>query len=678
MRFLKLSILGVLLSVTYSSYAQEQPTYATLADKRFEHFQFAAAAPAYEKMASRKIVKPQVLYRLAYSYDMMQQYQQALNWYKAYMKRDSADNHVWLRIGDLYKTLQQYDSAKIAYTKYSTTTGDAGKVKSKIAGCDSALVWLKNPQAISLVNEANINTNVSDWGATFYGSKIVFASEYTRENILELSEVNKDNYGRTGNPYLKLYVADPRWHNKQDTLWQKEKLITDFSQKANAYKLHTGPVVFTKRLDTAYFTVTHTGKEIRYEKTETRHEVGTRKLELFYTVKDANGRWEKPVPFAYNNAQKYSVGAAALSNDGSILYFTSDMPGSVGKTDIWFCVKQADGNWSDPKNCGPSINTADEEAFPTLAKDNTLYFSSKGHPGMGGLDIFSATGSLDKWSTPANLKAPLNSSYDDFYFSVDATMGYLSSDRPGGAGNDDIYSFVLPEPVKPKPAVIVVVLNVIVKNETNNTVIEKAGVQLTNKGRNADWQKYTDVAGTTAFLLEGNSKYTVKASREGLISDSLQFETGELLKSDTIYKTLVLKAIPVKPKPEPVKEKEYNVGDRFVLEDLYYDFDKSNIRPDAALVLDKLIVILEKYPTMEIELSSHTDSRGNDNYNLILSQKRATSAVQYLIAHGIKASRVKAKGYGETRLLNRCKNGVVCTDAEHQLNRRTEVMVLKK
>jgi len=245
----------------------------------------------------------------------------------------------------------------------------------------------------------------------------------------------------------------------------------------------------------------------------------------------------------------------------------------------------------------------------------------------------------------------------------DDHSGYLSSNRVGGRGSDDIYAF---KALKPKQYV----LKVIMVNKADNSRIAGGDVTLVNIEKHTNWAEKTNPAGTTGFMLEKNMAYALKGEYKDLSGDSTSLATTSPTQSDTIIKYLYLS-------PAPKPEVTYKVGDVFVLEDLYYDFDKYNIRPDAAKILDKLVETLQTHPNLEIELSSHTDSRGNDAYNMKLSQHRAESAVAYLESRGITAKRLQAKGYGETRLLNKCKNGVPCTDAEHQLNRRTEVRVLK-
>jgi len=282
---------------------------------------------------------------------------------------------------------------------------------------------------------------------------------------------------------------------------------------------------------------------------------------------------------------------------------------------------------------------------------------------MGGLDVFRSTGSGESWATAVNMGCPINSSGDDFAYMLledndQRTTGYFSSNRPGGVEGDDIYSFIHE---KPQPEPIVLILKGVVTNKA--TTERLGGVSIVLNGAGSELTVKSTIDGSFEFILEPDRAYKVKGALDQFLPDSAVVETWDRTQSDTLEVTLVL-------------EPEMSVGKTFVLENLYYDFDQHTIRPDAAKVLDELVKTLREYPTMKIELSSHTDSRGNDAYNLALSQRRAQSAVDYLVSQGIDRSRMVVKGYGETRLVNECANGVDCTEEQHQANRRTEVTVL--
>jgi outer membrane protein OmpA-like peptidoglycan-associated protein/tetratricopeptide (TPR) repeat protein len=656
----KYYITFLLACICYSGFAQEQPGLQEMADRHFYRYNYSMAAPLYESIAKKKNPRPSNYYKLAYCYDEMQQYEKALEYYNLYLANEAEDNrHVLIRVGDINKTLHRYEEAKKAYGSYNTRNIDTTRIlTNKIAGCDSAIAWAKEKEKFAVSNQWNLNSALSDWGAAFYADKkVVFTSEDKKVSVLaKKSRGKKKKYGWTGNPYLRLYTSATEKMTPADTM-----AISDFGKFANSNLYHVGPAAFTKNYDTVYFTVTNGGKNLEKERIAKQRDIKQRNLKLMVSYKDGTGNWIKPIDFPYNKPEEYSLGHAALSKDGKYIYFTSDMYGSEGKTDIWYCEKSVDGRWQNPRNCGKLINTPEEEAFPTIGPKNELYFASTGHPGMGGFDIFSVVGTENKWKDLQNMHNPLNSTYDDFYMSMnDSLAGYISSNRPGGKGSDDIYSF------KAIPRIRNYVLKAILCRKKDSSRIEGGNINLNLMPNLPPVTKLSDMQGVAYFPLEKLKKYKLKGSYVNFNSDSLYLATEDAGESDTLVRYLYLeKFVP------------YSVGETFVLEDLYYDYDKYYIRPDAAKVLDELVAILNKYPTLEIELSSHTDSRGSDPYNMLLSQRRAESAVKYIISTGISAGRIRAQGYGETKLKNRCSNGVKCSEPEHQLNRRTEVKVLK-
>jgi outer membrane protein OmpA-like peptidoglycan-associated protein len=572
-RIIILNIMAIMLG-TFAC-AQEQLSKKQQADLLFNRYEYNNAAKLYASLAGKKNPDVKVLERLATCYRKMNDYEAAEKWYALAAADAKADVLTHYYYAEALLTNQKFDAAKAAYKTYGDKGGQAAEVALKMASCDSAAVWLKQLSRFTVNNVKGLNSRYADWGLNYFGkSGLVFTSERPTDSLQKYNDIYRWN----GNPWLKLFLAtSANVVSNELPLIPKaySSFITDY---------HVGPMALNATEDTAYVTIATRAYartlplDRKVQKNDER--LYTRRLELIVAVK-TEGRWGYLKAFPYNDIKAYSLGNAALSKNGSVLYFTSDMPGGLGKTDIWFSEKQADGSWGKPVNCGAGINTTDEEAFATIGPDGELYFSSKGKIGMGGYDIYTSKGEKSSWGKSWNLKYPVNTTYDDFYFSTaDGLSGYLSSNRPGGLGDDDIYSFSykVPEVVKPEP--------------------EKP-------------------------------KDTVK----------------------------------------------YEVGKIYVLKDIYYDFDKWNIRPDAARELDKLLTILNDHPAMHIELGSHTDSRGKDDYNLRLSQRRAESAVAYLVSKGIESNRLSAKGYGESMLVNRCGNGSKCTEAEHQANRRTEFKV---
>ncbi|WP_262249966.1 OmpA family protein [Parapedobacter soli] len=491
-----------------------------------------------------------------------------------------------------------------------------------------------------------MNTERSEFSAFPSGSTVYYAGEPG-------AEVGAGTYGWTGESYLRVYTSSP------GTGGLTNPGLMPGAVNDGTY--HIGPVAASADGEILYVTRTYAEKEETLRTREDRKRFRTHTLELYIHREQGDGTWTTEA-FAHNNPSEYSVGHAALSPDGQILYFSSDMPGGHGGTDIWYSELQDDGSWGTPTNAGGTINSAGDELFPSIAPDGTLYYSSDGFAGMGGLDIFRSEGSRGTWSTPANLRHPVNSSGDDFAFVVSelgegGKKGYLSSNRRGGVGGDDIYSFGWERPK------IIIILKGTTSDKHTGERLAEASVSLYDGRRELIARKASDGSGNFIFELSPGQRYTVLGQKEGYHADSAKVSTEGITKSDTLEVALLL---------EPV----FKPGDTFELENIYYDFDKHNIRPDAAEILDELVRTMRDNPTLRIELSSHTDSRGSHAYNEALSQRRAQSAVDYLVSRGIARDRMVAKGYGETKLVNRCANGVPCSREEHQANRRTEVTVL--
>ena len=379
-----------------------------------------------------------------------------------------------------------------------------------------------------------------------------------------------------------------------------------------------------------------------------KDERNTSHLKLFRAKLDSTGKWGDLHAFAYNG-ETWSTGHPALSTDGRTLYFASDRPGGFGGSDIWRCKDNGTG-WSEPENLGPIVNTAGNELFPTV-NGNTLHFSSSAHINMGGLDIFETQEQNGHWKTPINLNAPINTPKDDFFFVLDSTnkAGFISSDRDS---IDQIYAFTLYEPLFYIDGFVM---------DDEDRFLPNVEVTLTDLENGKDQSMMTGVDGKFIFKLDPNTDYNVRGSREDLLTSSIQVSTKGLTQSDTLHTQVHMKTV--------------RLGESIAINNIYYDYDQWDIRPDAAVELDKLARIFIENPSMSFELGSHTDSRGGDMYNLVLSDARANSAVNYLIQRGVHPDRITAKGYGEDILVNNCGNGVKCTEEEHQANRRTQFKV---
>ncbi len=577
------------------------------------------------------------------------------------------------------------------------------------------------------VEDINCNSRESDFAPVVYGDRLYFASSR------ELDYVIKREYSWNDSPYINVLSAKI----KKDSVLSNPKIFSPSMRSM----YHDGPVCFSKDGNEIFIT---RNEYHSFFKSIFNGKKDYNTLVLLKSEKQEDGSWSKPEKLAFNS-DAYSCGQACLTQSGDTLYFTSNMPGGFGGTDIYFVVRKG-SEWSEPVNLGEDINTKGDEMFPFAGESGRIYFASNGHVGLGGLDIYAAERQGAGFELK-NMGAPVNSKKDDFALFLDANgkHGYFSSNREGGKGDDDIYQFQVLKDLS-----FIKNIKGIVVDKTTNQVITNSLISL--KAEDGDYVKdfTTDSLGELHCELDDVTKLVAEANIDGyypykdmldLSDDKGEFkieltpkpvwgifgavflmpdrtpipevnvkvesqdadpftevsdDTGDFkikLKPDTDYslvfnkKGFFTKRVPYSTynrKPGYVNVNEFvelemqkaEVGQSIEIE-ILYDLGKWNIREDAAVELDDMIRFLKDNPTVKIELGSHTDSRGSAKYNMTLSQKRADSAVQYMVNHGIDRSRVVAKGYGETRLKNKCADGVPCSEAEHQVNRRSEVTILE-
>jgi len=623
------------------------------ADHQFELFNYAKAIDLYEQ-AFRKKESLHTAERLANAYALINNYKQAESWYAIATKMPASNPENLLGYAKALQSNSKYREAKVQYKAYIEAGKDISEKQANVwlASCDSALKWMKRPKQIEIIDQKELNSQQSDWGSVEYNGGIVFTSDRTRFSSGHTGQSpflrfdgtrmpDQKIYGWTGNGYLKLYMKA----SSADSL----KLFP--LQTGASY--HVGSTTFTADGNTMYFTMTKIPEYLK----RINNKPSTVNVSIYSSVKDAGGHWGAPETFAYNSINEYSVGDPFISGDGTSLYFSSNKPGGKGGTDIYVCLKNDAGKWGSPINL-EQINTAGNERSPFLAAGNSLYFASDGHVGMGGLDIFrTLKNSAGIWQVE-NLGYPFNSPQDDFAFSLNEKNGvaYLSSNRSNGMGNDDIYLLDL------KSVHTIELTGKVYNQKTKQPV---AGALVTLEKIDGGGSKVeTDDRGEYKFSLSAKSAYTVSAEATNFRTDAVKLGNMYAEKAQTIIQDLYL---------EPIE-----LNKEIRLENIYYDFDKWNIRADAAIELDALVKVMKDNPTIWIEIDSHTDSRGHDAFNLKLSQKRAESAVEYIISKGIDKNRIEAKGYGETRLINSCANGIICSEADHQRNRRTEFKIVKQ
>lgn len=440
LRFYTILLITILISPVILQ-AQEQKSLPQLADEAFARQEYAVAAGMYTRLAEKKGRRAslQLLEKIAQCYLQMARFSEAGYWYLQMLERPDCPTAIRARYGEIQMNMEEYDTARLYIARFSPANADSVHWKQlMLEGCDSASRWKKEPLGLAVGNVKELSSFASDWSSGWTKEGLMIVSNgYRRMALSTGAERNPATDTRVNQPFFKAYLFKQykKGSVENNTL---EEVAPDLLGRI---PYHIGPVCFSAHEDTIYVTLNAQEKDLSNKKKKGPVN-GERLMSIFWSVKK-DSVWKPLEPVAELNAAGSSAANAVLSNNGNILYFVSDRPGGQGKTDIWFSEKQADGRWGVPVNCGPGINTRFEEGFPTVNEDSVLYFSSKGHPGMGGFDIFRTEGSGTKWSAPRNIHTPFNSGADDLGFVVKGNRyeGYFSSNRRGGGGGDDIYQF---------------------------------------------------------------------------------------------------------------------------------------------------------------------------------------------------------------------------------------------
>ncbi|MVT09094.1 OmpA family protein [Chitinophaga tropicalis] len=654
------SFLGLMIAIAACRTAQGQYIIKQ-ADSEASLYNYAKAIPLYEK-AYHKKNSLTAARGLADSYRLLNDYDHAASWYEKLLSMpDHTENDEIHYAGTLINQ-SKYAEAKTLLQNYLTRQPDNKTAVSMLRGCDSAVTWLATPVKGDFENMKALNSPWSDWSTAFSNDRIIFASDRPYDSLrrtpaFNTSNIRKKYYGWTGNSYLHLYENNGTDSNSTRLLGRN--INGDY---------HSANASYTADGQKLYYAVT----ELKRKRNSLlgKDEPYTLHIEIMERQRDTAGNWKPNTSFPYNGIFSYPVGDPFITPDGQTLYFVAEYKDQgYGGTDIYYSRKDNEGKWQSPVNMGPDINTAGDERTPLVDKKGALYFASAGHPGMGGLDIFKAEEKNGQW-TARNMGSPVNSAGDDLAPAVINTTLYFSSNRPGGKGSDDIYRFT------PYRVLIFNLTGVILDKKTGKALPD-AEVTLYNEGTGIQQKAVTDAQGNYSFPLDSISSYGLSVAKTGYNP-----ATGFSLTTKGLSESAALRqdAYLTSPEPEPAKTPAPVPPTRktFKLENVYFDLAKWNITPASMPELDKLVSLLKENPDWKVELATHTDCRASDSYNLKLSQRRAESIVGYLISKGIAASRLVAKGYGETRLLNRCADGVRCTEAEHQVNRRTEFTILDK
>lgn len=619
-----LACIGSMLLLLLASCAGQ---HVRQGDQAYAMMAYAKAGKHYEKAMSGTVDRG-VLLRAADAARRQNEVDRAASLYEQAARISPLAGFDAYRYGQVLMAVGEWQQAREVFMVILEEQPEERLALDLFASCEGYKAFTADSGRFS-VSPVHIEGVTSAFAAVVRGNGLVFTGE--REGARMRS--NPWN----GRSFLDIYSAE----RKGMVFWSTAQPLKG---KVNG-PYHEGPMAFSADGRTMYFT-----RSNYYTRKLFKDAADVSHLKLFRATLGADGEWGDIREFAYNS-EEWSVGHPALSADGRVLYFVSDMPGGSGGTDLWQCVDNGQG-WERPQNLGPSLNTPGNEMFPTVNGD-ALYFASTGHENMGGLDIFETHRQGGRWAEPKNMLYPINTPNDDFSFVLDSTgtSGFLSSDR---TGVDRIHSFRMNEPE--------FVLVGEVKDAVTGEYLREAHIQLVPLDGEEVVLGMTGVDGRFELKLSPNKQYDLHVAGRGMMATTERISTVGLTRGGMIREELVLQP--------------YEVGKSIKLENIYYDYDKWDIRGDAARELDKMVRMIKDNPELIFELSSHTDSRGADMYNLLLSDARANSAVNYLIQSGGDPDRIRAMGYGEERLINGCSNGKKCTEEEHQANRRTEFKVI--
>ena len=636
-------ILMSILVVLTASISIAQKSQIEKANKEFDKYSYIDAREIYLKIVEDGYESAQVFQKLGDTYYYNSDYPEAEKWYKKLINQypNEAEPIYYYRTAQCLKSLGRYDEADQMMEDYAKV-GGSGIILNNYKEDPDYLKSIAFQAKGYEVQKVSVNTEHSDFGPSYYGAdKLVFASASKNTEGSKVHVWNEE-------PFLDLFVAD---RNAEGYLSNVTPLDGDVNTE-----YHESSATFTKDGKTMYFT-----RNSFTDGKKGRDKNKTIRLKLYKATRSGDNFWTdvKELPF---NSNDYSTAHPALSTDNKRLYFASDRPGTFGMSDIWYVDILEDDTYGDPVNLGPSINTEAREGFPFISEMNNLYFSSDGHSGLGGLDILTAPLKEDgKAGKVTNLGEPANSKKDDFAFIIEENkrIGYLSSNRDGSQGSvsDDIYR------VQEKCEITIEGL---VTNKDTGELLPGATVMLLDENNEQIASVTADENGKYNFegMAACETTYLVRAKSEGCEYHEEVVETPN--KTGTINVPMALECDPC-----PAND----LGCRLSLQPIYFDFDRYNIRPDAEVELAKILAAMREYPELIIHIESHTDSRGNDSYNMALSEKRAQSTLDWLVNKGIDRNRLSAKGYGESQLQNECSNGVECTEEEHQLNRRSMFII---
>jgi len=618
-------VLSFVLASTMTIKAQNKDTQK--ADKLFNRFEYVDATDEYLKLVDKGKGDSYIYKQLAEGYFNMFNTVEAAKWY-AKVVSEPQDAEIYYKYAQMLKANGKYEEANKQMATFASKAPNDQRAKTFKAN-PNYLPKLLDKQKSFNAKTVSINSDKSEFGA-------VLADDNTLYFVSSRNK-SKRTDGWNDEPYLDIYQVT----YTLDGTFGKVEEVTDLNTK-----WHDGPIAISADGNTIYFARdSHASNSFEKDK-----KLNTKfgQVNLFKATK-TNGKWGNLVALPFNS-KTYSTSSPSISRDGKTLYFTSDMPGGIGDSDIWKVSITGENEYGTPENLGPKVNTEGKEQFPFITDDNVLYFASSGRQGLGGLDIFSID--LKTSEESKNLGKPVNSEKDDFSFTFNTVknVGFFSSNR---AGTDDIY---MADPVCSVEAIT------IVTNSKTGQVLSGARVAILDEKKNVIETKTTGADGSVSYTVECNKAYGIQAGKDG-------FESGVFSIAKTKGGKVNVAAI-LNPIDVIVTETEV------VLKEINFEYNKANITQEGAFELDKLVQVMKNNESMVILVKAHTDNRGKDAYNLDLSDRRAKATTQYVISKGISASRISGKGYGESEPKIDCKEA--CTEEEHAQNRRSEFLIVKK
>ncbi len=627
---------------SFNSYAQKAKLDA--ADRKYASYAYIDAIKNYERVAKKGYKSVDMFQKLGNSYYFNSELDKAAKWYgELFTMTSDLEPEYYYRYAQSLKSIGENDKANELMEKFYQKAGNENRAKLYEKD-KNYLAKIKENSGRYKVEDAGINSKYSDYGTSFYKNQLVFTSARDTGSLFH----RKHKW--TGQYFTNFYTADLGDEMKTGKIAKFSKIINS--------KFNESTPVFTKDGNTMYFT---RNNFLDGKKGKNGNKVTLVKI---YKATLENGEWGKVTELPFDSDQ-YTTAHPVLSPDEKTMYFASDMPGTMGQSDLFKVKINDDGSFGKPENLGNTINTEGKETFPFISDENELYFASDGHPGLGGLDVFVSKINPDTtFDEVQNVGDGVNSPKDDFAYFIDSKSrkGFFTSNRDGGQGYDDIYKFIETRKLKCEQELYGNVTDL-----ASSQALPDTKIILFDNVFNMINTTTSDQKGYYTFAVDCGKTYNVRASKDNYTTKeqkvSIKKENGKT-NLDIALEKAVCKVV--------VGD---DLGKCFGIKMIYFDFDKSDIRMEAALDLEKILDVMNQYPLMKLDIRSHTDSRGTSKYNEALSDRRAKSTINWLIKNGVKSNRLVGKGYGETLLVNKCSDGVECTEEEHQLNRRSEFII---